>query len=82
MHGCAALRILPSSRISAASASEVKDPPQVALLRDAIRQQCKVAINYEDAQGSLSDRYLDDVVLAAWCEHRSAYLTSASIVCT
>jgi len=51
-------------------------------LRDAIRQQCKVAINYEDAQGSLSDRYLDDVVLAAWCEHRSAYLTSASIVCT
>jgi predicted DNA-binding transcriptional regulator YafY len=74
MHGCAALRTLPSSRITAASASEVKDPPQVALLRDAIRQQCKVAINYEDAQGSLSDRYLDDVrVLAAWCEHRSAY---------
>ena len=82
VHGCAALRTLPSSRITAASASEVKDPPQVALLRDAIRRQRKVVISYEDAHGSLSDRtiwpiaivYFDDVrVLAAWCEHRSAF---------
>ena len=82
MHGCAALRTLPSPRITAASASEVKDPPQVALLRDAIRRQRKVAITYEDAHGSLSDRtiwpiaivYFDDVrVLAAWCERRSAF---------
>jgi predicted DNA-binding transcriptional regulator YafY len=65
-----------------ASASELKDPPQVALLRDAIRRQRKVAIRYEDAHGSLSDRtiwpiaivYFDDVrVLAAWCEQRSAF---------
>lgn len=82
MHGCAALRTLPSSRITAASASEVKDPPQVALLRDAIRQQCKVAISYDDAQGSLSNCtiwpiaivYSDDVrVPADWCERRSAF---------
>jgi predicted DNA-binding transcriptional regulator YafY len=68
--------------VTAASVSERVDPPQVALLRDAIRRQRKVAISYEDAQGSLSDRtvwpiaivYFDDVrVLAAWCEHRSAF---------
>jgi predicted DNA-binding transcriptional regulator YafY len=68
--------------VTAASASERVDPPQAALLRDAIRRQRKVAISYEDAQGSLSDRtiwpiaivYFDDVrVLAAWCEHRSAF---------
>jgi predicted DNA-binding transcriptional regulator YafY len=68
--------------VTAASVSERVDPPQVALLRDAIRRQRKVAIGYEDAQGSLSDRtiwpiaivYFDDVrVLAAWCEHRSAF---------
>jgi predicted DNA-binding transcriptional regulator YafY len=68
--------------LTAASASQLTDPPQVALLRDAIRRQRKVAISYEDAQGSLSDRtiwpiaivYFDDVrVLAAWCEHRSAF---------
>ena len=68
--------------VTAPSVSERVDPPQVALLRDAIRRQRKVAISYEDAQGSLSDRtiwpiaivYFDDVrVLAAWCEHRSAF---------
>jgi len=68
--------------VTAASVSERVDPPQVALLRDAIRRQRKVAISYEDAHGSLSDRtiwpiavvYFDDVrVLAAWCEHRSAF---------
>ncbi|WP_448045020.1 helix-turn-helix transcriptional regulator [Bradyrhizobium liaoningense] len=51
-------------------------------MRDVIRRQCKVAISYEDAHGSLSDRtispiaivYFDEVrVLAAWCEHRSAF---------
>jgi predicted DNA-binding transcriptional regulator YafY len=58
------------------------DSPQVAQLRDAIRRQRKIAISYEDAQGSLSDRtiwpiaivYFDDVrLLAAWCERRSAF---------
>jgi predicted DNA-binding transcriptional regulator YafY len=68
--------------LTAASASKLMDPPQVALLRDAIRRQRKVAISYQDAQGSLSDRtiwpiaivYFDDVrLLAAWCEQRSAF---------
>lgn len=72
----------PSALMAAASASRVMDPPEVALLRDAIRRQRKVAIGYEDAHGSLSDRtiwpialvYFDDVrVLAAWCEKRSAF---------
>jgi predicted DNA-binding transcriptional regulator YafY len=68
--------------LTAASASELTDPPQVALLRDAIRRQRKVAISYEDAQGALSDRtiwpivivYFDNVrLLAAWCERRSDF---------
>ncbi|MCJ9749100.1 YafY family transcriptional regulator [Neorhizobium sp. BETTINA12A] len=72
----------PPALVTAASASERKDPPQVALLRDAIRRQRKVAISYEDTHGTLSDRavwpiaivYFDDVrVLAAWCERRSAF---------
>jgi predicted DNA-binding transcriptional regulator YafY len=72
----------PPALVTAASVSERVDPPQAAMLRDAIRRQRKVAISYEDAQGSLSDRtvwpiaivYFDDVrVLAAWCEHRSAF---------
>ncbi|UAK25768.1 helix-turn-helix transcriptional regulator [Sphingomonas nostoxanthinifaciens] len=66
----------------AASVSERVDPPQVALLRDAIRRQRKVEIRYEDAQGTSSDRtiwpiaivYFDDVrILAPWCEQRSAF---------
>lgn len=72
----------PPALVTAASVSKLMDPPQVALLRDAIRRQRKVAIGYEDAQGSLSDRtiwpiaivYFDDVrLLAAWCEQRSAF---------
>jgi predicted DNA-binding transcriptional regulator YafY len=72
----------PPALVTPASVSELKDPPQVALLRDAIRLQRKVAISYEDAHGSLSDRtiwpiaivYFDDVrLLAAWCERRSAF---------
>ena len=68
--------------VTAASVSERVDPPQTALLRDAIRRQRKVAISYEDAQGALSDRtiwpiaivYFDDVrIVAAWCEDRSAF---------
>ncbi|MDP1627027.1 YafY family protein [Parvibaculum sp.] len=68
--------------VTAASTSEPADPPQAALLRDAIRRQRKVAIGYEDAQGALSDRivwpitivYFDDVrILAAWCERRYAF---------
>ncbi len=63
--------------VTAVSVSERVDPPQTALLRDAIRRQRKVAISYEDAQGALSDRtiwpiaivYFDDVrIVAAWCE--------------
>lgn len=66
----------------AASASELVDPPQAALLRDAIRRQRKVSIRYEDANGSSSERilwpimmvYFDDVrVLAAWCELRENF---------
>jgi predicted DNA-binding transcriptional regulator YafY len=77
-----AMRDEPPALVTAASASKLMDPPQVALLRDAIRRQRKVAISYEDAHGSLSDRtiwpiaivYFDDVrLLAAWCEQRSAF---------
>ena len=72
----------PTGLITAASRPELIDPPQVAQLRDAIRRQRKVAISYEDAQGSRSERviwpiavvYFDDVrVLAAWCEQRSDF---------
>ncbi len=68
--------------VTAASASELTDPPPVALLRDAIRRQRKVAISYEDARGALSHRtiwpiaivYFEDVrILAAWCEDRAAF---------
>ena len=67
---------------SAASVSERVDPPQTAMLRDAIRRQRKIEISYEDAQGRLSDRtiwpiviaYFEEVrVLAAWCEQRTAF---------
>lgn len=66
----------------AATASERTDPPHVAPMRDAIRRQRKVAIEYADADGSLSTRtiwpiaivYFDDVrILAAWCEYRAAF---------
>ncbi len=72
----------PPTLAAAASVSERVDPPQAALLRNAIRRQRKVEIRYEDAQGAISDRtiwpiaivFFDDVrVLAAWCEHRSAF---------
>ena len=72
----------PPALMTAASISERVDPPQAALLRDAIRRQRKVAIGYEDVQGCLSERtvwpivivYFDDVrILAAWCERRSAF---------
>lgn len=72
----------PPALVTPASASKHVDPPQVALLRAAIRRQRKVAISYEDAHGSFSDRtiwpiaivYFDDVrLLAAWCEQRSAF---------
>lgn len=72
----------PPALVTAASASQLMDPPRVALLRDAIRRQRKVAISYEDAHGSSSDRtiwpiaivYFDAVrLLAAWCEKRAAF---------
>ncbi|HEY1782713.1 MAG TPA: YafY family protein [Roseiarcus sp.] len=72
----------PPALVTAGSASPLTDAPQVALLRDAIRRQRKLAISYEDARGSLSDRtiwpialvYFDAVrILAAWCEQKSAF---------
>lgn len=69
-------------QFSAASVSERTDPPLVQPLRVATRLQRKVTIDYADAQGRLTHRtlwpiaivYFDDVrVLAAWCEHRSAF---------
>lgn len=68
--------------VSAASISERSDPPQAAVLRDAIRLLRKVAISYQDAGGAISERvvwpitivYFDDVrVVAAWCESKSAF---------
>lgn len=68
--------------LAAASMSKSADSAQVAPLREAIRQLCKVAIRYQDTAGSVSERvvwpiaivYFDDVrVLAAWCESRSAF---------
>lgn len=72
----------PPALAPAASMSERADPPRTAMLRDAIRRQRKVEIRYEDAKGVASDRtiwpiaivYFDDArILAAWCEHRSAF---------
>ena len=72
----------PTALAPAASLSERVDPPEAALIRDAIRRQRKVRIRYADARGAVSKRiiwpiaivYFDDVrVLAAWCEHRSAF---------
>ncbi|MDS7596301.1 YafY family protein [Agrobacterium tumefaciens] len=66
----------------AATASERTDPPHVAPMRDAIRRQRKVSIEYMDAQGTVSSRtiwpiavvYFDDVrIVAAWCENRAAF---------
>jgi predicted DNA-binding transcriptional regulator YafY len=66
----------------AASLSERMDPPEAALVREAIRRQRKARIHYADARGAVSERiiwpiaiiYFDDVrVLAAWCERRSAF---------
>jgi predicted DNA-binding transcriptional regulator YafY len=66
----------------AASLSERVDPPEAAFMREAIRRQRKARIRYADADGAVSERiiwpiaivYFDDVrVLAAWCEHRSAF---------
>jgi predicted DNA-binding transcriptional regulator YafY len=72
----------PPALVAAASQSRPADSPQVALLRDAIRRQRKVAIGYQDGSGAFSERtiwpvaivYFDDVrVLAAWCELKSAF---------
>lgn len=74
--------IEPPALVTAASLSERSDSAQVAPLRDAIHRMRKVAITYEDAHASRSERivwpitvvYFDDVrVLAAWCEHRLAF---------
>jgi predicted DNA-binding transcriptional regulator YafY len=68
--------------LAAGAATTHVDPPEAALLRDAIRRQRRVVISYEDASSNRSERtiwpitivYFDDVrVLAAWCEHRSAF---------
>ncbi len=68
--------------LAAASPSRDVDSPQAAVLRQAIRGQKKLRINYQDARSAWSERtvwpiaivYFDDVsVLAAWCERRSAF---------
>lgn len=72
----------PPALAPAASLSERMDPPEAAVMRDAIRRQRKARIRYADARGAVSERiiwpiaivYFDDVrILAAWCEHRSAF---------
>lgn len=72
----------PPAILTAASTSGAVDHPQTAVLREAIRRQCKLAIGYVDAHDTPSKRivwpialvYFDDVrVLAAWCERRSAF---------
>ncbi|MBO9858811.1 YafY family protein [Xanthomonas sp. A1809] len=72
----------PAAILTAASTSESVDHPQTAVLREAIRRQCKLAIGYVDAHDTPSERivwpialvYFDDVrVLAAWCERRCAF---------
>lgn len=72
----------PSPLMTAASASQHGDPPQAAVLRDAIRRQRKILIDYKDLQGARSARtvwplvivYFDNVrLLAGWCEARSAF---------
>jgi predicted DNA-binding transcriptional regulator YafY len=57
-------------------------PPSVVeyrVMRQAIREERKLQLQYEDAEGRYSDRivyplslvyYVDSVVLAAWCELR------------
>jgi predicted DNA-binding transcriptional regulator YafY len=66
----------------AATASERTDPAHVAPMRDAIRRQMKMSIDYQDAEGRTTQRtiwpialvYFDDVrILAAWCEQRVAF---------
>ncbi|PKV10821.1 helix-turn-helix transcriptional regulator [Xanthomonas prunicola] len=80
-HG-AGTDMAPPAILTAASTSERTDHPQTAVLRDAIRRQCKLAIGYVDAQNAPSERivwpialvYFDEVrVLAAWCERRVAF---------
>lgn len=80
--GSAATNDGPPVLAPAASRSERVDPPEAALMRDAIRRQRKLRICYADARGAVSERiiwpiaivYFDDVrILAAWCEHRSAF---------
>lgn len=77
-----AANVGPPALAPAASLSERVDPPAAALMRDAIRRQRKASIRYADARGTVSERtiwpiaivYFDDVrILAAWCEHRSAF---------
>ncbi|MCC8469028.1 helix-turn-helix transcriptional regulator [Xanthomonas phaseoli] len=48
--------IAPPAILTAASTSESVDHPQTAVLRDAIRRQCKLAIGYVDAHDTRSER--------------------------
>lgn len=68
--------------VTAAPANAPADAASTALVRDAIRRQCKIAVNYCDSEGRCSSRvlwpiaiaYFDDArLLAAWCETRSAF---------
>ncbi|WP_055026826.1 helix-turn-helix transcriptional regulator, partial [Xanthomonas euvesicatoria] len=46
----------PAAILTAASTSESVDHPQTAVLREAIRRQCKLAIGYVDAHDTPSER--------------------------
>lgn len=58
------------------------DPEWPALLRRAMREQCRIRVRYSDAQGAASERVLwpfalgffeQARVLTAWCELRQDY---------
>ena len=68
--------------VTAAPAAVPADPASAALLRQAVRQQRKIAVSYRDAQGRESRRILWPIaiaffeearILAAWCETRAAF---------
>jgi predicted DNA-binding transcriptional regulator YafY len=68
--------------VTAAPADAPADAASAGLLRDAIRRQRRIAVDYCDAEGRCSSRilwpiaiaYFDDArLLAAWCETRSAF---------
>lgn len=68
--------------VTAAPASQPADAASAALLRAAVRQERKIAVDYRDLQDRESRRilwpiaiaYFDDArILTAWCETRAAF---------